>query len=71
MSTANILSVQFYPRFKMSGRHLVPLVTSACRRTLYDDGSVDLREISAEAYHAATGEGRCEQSSTPRCSSSA
>lgn len=51
---ATVLSVQFFPRYKMSGRHLVPLVTSACRRTLYDNGSVDLKEISVEEYHAAT-----------------
>lgn len=55
---ANILSVSLFPRYKMSGRHLVPLVTSACKRTLYDDGSVDLQEISAAEYRAATGEGR-------------
>jgi hypothetical protein len=54
MNTTCPVSVSFYPRYKMSGRHLVPLVTSACRRTLYDDGSVDLQEISAEAYRAAT-----------------
>jgi len=68
---ANVISWSLYPRYVTQGRHSIPVVQDACKRVLLDDATITLETISAEDYRAATGEGRCEQPSTPRCSSSA
>lgn len=53
MSAPNIVSVTVFPRYKiLSG---VPTVMEACRRVLYDNGTVDMSTISAAQYEAATG----------------
>jgi hypothetical protein len=53
----NIVSVSFYPRYAYEGRyHLGPVVMEACRRVLYDNGTVDMSTITAAAYEAATGD---------------
>lgn len=66
---ANVISWSLYPRYVTLGRHLTPIVAEACKRVLWSDATVTLETISADAYRAATGEGRCEQPSTPRCCS--
>jgi hypothetical protein len=53
VSAPNIVGVSFYPRYKiLSG---VPTVMEACRRVLYDNGTVDMSTITASQYEAATG----------------
>jgi hypothetical protein len=51
----NIISYSLYPRYKWTGKHLLPVVQEAACRILYDDSSTSMTVISAAAYEAATG----------------
>lgn len=56
--SANIVSVSLFPCYKMTGKHMEPVVVEAVRRVLFDNMTVTTETISAAHYEAATG---CER----------
>ncbi len=50
-----VISVQFFPRYKMTGKHMEPVVVEAVRRVRWSNGTVAMETISAQQYEAATG----------------
>jgi hypothetical protein len=46
----NVLSISLYPRYLHRRKHMEPVVIAAMKRILYDDGHIDMTEISAAEY---------------------
>jgi len=60
MNEPCVISWSLYPRYKMTGKHMEPVVVEAARRVMWSNGVIDLTTISAADYHKATG---CERDS--------
>jgi len=55
MSERAVISVSYFPKYRHVAKHMETVVIEACRRVLYDNGTVAIETISAAAYANATG----------------